>query len=139
MNPAITTALSGMTANAVRLRNSASNVANMQTRGAIPSTPPSQAVSGGNGPQVYQAVTTQLSTTASGGVSAGTNPTLPSYLVGYDPQASFANEDGMVALPNVDLAREAVEQIVAQHSYEANIATIRTADEMERSLLDLTA
>jgi flagellar basal-body rod protein FlgC len=140
MNAAISTALSGMTANMLRLRNSASNVANAQTRGTIPSSPPSQPVpASGSGQQVYQAVRTQLTATPNGGVAASSTPTLPSYLIEYDPTAPYANEQGLVAAPNVDLAREAVEQIVAEHSYKANIATIRTAAEMERSLLDLKA
>ena len=43
----------------------------------------------------------------------------------------------MVYRPNVNLAEELVNQILAQRAYEANAAAIRTQDEMTDSLLDI--
>jgi flagellar hook protein FlgE len=40
---------------------------------------------------------------------------------------------------DVDLGSEVVEQVEAKHAFSANIAVIRTADEMQQSLLDLIA
>jgi|APCry1669189241_1035207.scaffolds.fasta_scaffold18219_2 flagellar hook protein FlgE len=38
---------------------------------------------------------------------------------------------------NVDLAVEVVEQISASTAFKANISVIKTADEMQQSLLDI--
>jgi flagellar basal-body rod protein FlgC len=42
-----------------------------------------------------------------------------------------------VELSNVDLAEEAVNQILAQRGFEVNLHTLRTADEMLGTILDL--
>jgi flagellar hook protein FlgE len=43
----------------------------------------------------------------------------------------------MVELSNVDLGEEAVQQIVAQRSFEANLQTLRTGDALLGSILDI--
>ena len=53
-----------------------------------------------------------------------------------DPQAPFANADGMVAAPNVDLAQELIGQMVAKYTYTANLASLQAEQRMARSLLD---
>jgi flagellar hook protein FlgE len=40
---------------------------------------------------------------------------------------------------DVDYGHEEVEQITAKHEFSANLAVIRTADDMQQSLLDLIA
>ena len=40
-------------------------------------------------------------------------------------------------LSNVDLAEEAVNQIIGQRGFEANIQTVKTADEMLGTILDI--
>ena len=40
-------------------------------------------------------------------------------------------------LSNVDLGEEAVNQILAQRGFEANLSLLKTADEMLGSLLDI--
>jgi flagellar basal-body rod protein FlgC len=42
-----------------------------------------------------------------------------------------------VELSNVDLGEEVVNQIIAQRGFEANLKTIKTADDMLGSLLDI--
>jgi flagellar hook protein FlgE len=41
-----------------------------------------------------------------------------------------------VELSNVDLGEEAVNQIIAQRGFEANLRTLKTADDMLGSILD---
>jgi flagellar basal-body rod protein FlgC len=137
---AINTAVSGLQAATTRLDGAAANTANMRTRGPVPETPPSEALppSAGDGTGVYQAVDT-VQTADKGAVRAKHVPTLPSYLLEYDPESALANEDGVVAAPNVDPVEQTVEQIEAQRAFAANLSVIRTADEMERSLLNLSA
>lgn len=38
-----------------------------------------------------------------------------------------------------DLIGDRVQQITAQHAFEANVATVRTADEMIGTLIDIVA
>ncbi len=45
----------------------------------------------------------------------------------------------MVAFANVDLVAERVEQITARSAFMANLAVLKTAGEMEQSLLDVKA
>ena len=40
-------------------------------------------------------------------------------------------------MSNVDLAEEIPQTIIAQRSYEANLATLRTQDEMLKSIIDI--
>lgn len=57
--------------------------------------------------------------------------------------AAFARLDASAArtaaAPLANLAGEAVEQIIAKTELSANIAVLRTADEMTGSLLDILA
>lgn len=49
----------------------------------------------------------------------------------------MANEDGIVQLPNVDLAQETANQMLASNTYKANLNVMKRADEMYQSLLDI--
>jgi flagellar basal-body rod protein FlgC len=56
-----------------------------------------------------------------------------------DPQASFANQDGLVAAPNVDISQEMVNQVIASYSFTANAGVLKAEDHMTKALLDTTA
>jgi flagellar basal-body rod protein FlgC len=43
----------------------------------------------------------------------------------------------LVELSNVDLGEETVNQILAQRGFEANISTLKTADDMLGTILDM--
>ena len=45
----------------------------------------------------------------------------------------------MVAAPNVDAGREILTLTSASNAYKANLAVFKTADEMQREALTLTA
>ena len=131
MTGAQSIAVSGLNASSAWLDTIASNVANMRDASALP-TP--------NAPYAgYQPVTVQLSATAQGGVAATTEPLMPAYSAGYDPSAPVANAQGLVAVPNVDLATAVVDQTMALASYKANAAVFRTAEQMTQTLLDTVA
>jgi flagellar basal-body rod protein FlgC len=72
-----------------------------------------------------------------GGVVSGQSLVDPSFVLAFEPDNVNADADGIVARPNVDLAQERVDTLSARHSFNANIATIRTADEMMGTLLDI--
>lgn len=123
--------LSGLTAQTRRLDASASNVANVRSTGAVPTT--DGTAEGKRTPYQPLAV---AQTDANPGTRATYTPITPAYLQDYAPDDSAANGDGMVAAPNVDLATERVNQMAASRAYGANIAVVRTQDEMLTSLLD---
>jgi flagellar basal-body rod protein FlgC len=74
-----------------------------------------------------------------GGTIAAHRPAAPATVPSYEPDSPLADEDGLVAEPNVDPAREMTEMLAARQSYEANLRTVRTATEMQDSLLRIVA
>ncbi len=55
----------------------------------------------------------------------------------FDPQHPDADEEGMVAYPNINTAVEMVNLISAQRAYEANIAVITSGRQMKQRALDI--
>ncbi|HTW34212.1 MAG TPA: flagellar basal body protein [Rhizomicrobium sp.] len=131
MNGALGIAVSGMDASATWMDTIASNVANMNDTSALPA---------GNAPYTgYQPVTVVMAPSASGGVTAQVEPMMPAYSSGYDPSAPLANSQGLVAVPNVDLATAVVSQTMALQSYKANADVFHAAEDMAKVTLDMMA
>jgi len=112
---AIQSALSGLTAFSTQVAVTAHNVANLHTDG-------------------FKRSRTELIAMESGGVRAASQrdeTAGPAILntTGYGP--------AQLELSNVDLAQEAVNLIIGQGGFEANIKTIKTADEMLGRILDI--
>jgi flagellar basal-body rod protein FlgC len=55
----------------------------------------------------------------------------------YQPEHPDANEDGYVALPNVNLVREMTDMLVASRAYEANLAVADSAKTMWSGALEI--
>lgn len=55
----------------------------------------------------------------------------------YDPGHPDANQDGYVAMPNVDIVREMVDMISASRAYEANITAFNSARSMVMKALEI--
>ena len=45
----------------------------------------------------------------------------------HDPDHPFADEDGMVRLPDIDLSSQMTQLIQAQRGYQANLAVVDRA------------
>ena len=136
MSSISTIALSGMNAAARRLEVSASNVANVTTFGALPNadgTVPAGA------PQAYAPLELVQTASAGGGTQTTVTTTTPSTTAVSDPQASFANQNGLVAAPNVDLTLALVSQVIASDAYAANATVMKVDDRMSKMLLNITA
>lgn len=138
MVDAISIALSGLRAQSQRLGVAATNIANVSTSGPVPEdgvTPPPGA------PKVYIPLEVQQSSLVAGEEGAGTTTSVserdPGYTVIYDPNSVFANDEGLIAVPEVDLASEIVDMLLAKNIFKANLATIWTAEEMQDEALDL--
>lgn len=110
------TAISGLNVASLRLLASAQNTANASTPNYTPVDVASSAV-------------------PVGGAQASLVPRDPAFVKAYLPQDSQADASGYVNLPNVDLAGEAVNGLMASVAYKANAAVIGKAREMDEALL----
>lgn len=130
MNAVSAIARTGLTAASRRLEAAASNIANARSHGALPGT---------DGPAVYAALKIQLAAQTGGGVEASLAPAAREALHIYDPHAAFANAAGYVAAPAVDLTQDMLNLAMASYDFAANLAVIRTADDMTRAMLEIRA
>lgn len=55
----------------------------------------------------------------------------------YNPQHPDASPDGLVTMPNVNLAYEMVDLITASRAYEANLSVVKNARQMAMKALDI--
>jgi flagellar basal-body rod protein FlgC len=129
-------ALSGLAAAALRLEVSAGNVANARSAGPLPSAGPAIVASY---PAAYAALRVDQVETAGGGTRGIVRPAQRATVAAFDPEAPYADGDGMVAMPNVDFASEAIEQLLARTSYAFNALVLRSHSQMMKTLLDMTA
>jgi flagellar basal-body rod protein FlgC len=69
-------------------------------------------------------------------VGSITSDTTPGQQV-YNPQHPDAGADGMVTMPNVNLAYEMVDLITASRAYEANLSVVKSAKMMAEKALEI--
>jgi len=117
-----------------RLTAAASNIANARSSGPLPS-----AANAANYPPPYSPVEVVQSSVLGGGVLARIVPSPAGPVATYDPGAPYADSQGMVATPGVDLASEIVNLITAKRDFAANLAVMRTETAMYAALLDIKA
>jgi flagellar basal-body rod protein FlgC len=55
----------------------------------------------------------------------------------YNPQHPDAGPDGLVTMPNVNLAYEMVDLITASRAYEANLSVVKNARQMAMKALEI--
>ena len=136
MSSVLSIAISGMQAATTRLEVSARNVANARSAGALPDA---QGNYSADAPRAYIPQRVDQVDLSGGGTQAVVSNVTPSYVPAYDPGAPYANADGQVAAPNVDLTEEAIQQLVARYTFAANARVVTAYDQMAKSLLDITA
>lgn len=110
-----------MVAQSQRMNIVASNMANADS-----------AVTPGGQPYRAQQPVFQVQPLAAGAAVGGVKVTevLPSTApaqLQYDPNHPLADEEGFVAMPNVDIVAETVNMISAARSYQANVEVINTS------------
>ena len=135
-------ATSGLSAASLRLDVAANNIANALTTGPLPATSGSGAPAGGsssNLPAVYVPLQVNQAAQSSGGTVATVSAVSPGFSAQSDPGAWFANQDGLVAAPNVDLASQFVQLLTAKYAFAANAKVVQSYADTTRSLLDITA
>jgi flagellar basal-body rod protein FlgC len=136
-------ATSGLSAASLRLNVAASNIANAQTTGPLPSaTGTGGATSTNSNFAAYVPLRVnqvdQSSGPAPGGTTASVSTVSPSFVAQSDPNAPFANQDGLVAAPNVDLADQFVQLLTAKYEFAANAKVIQAYSNTTKSLLDIS-
>lgn len=138
-------ATSGLSAASLRVNVAASNIANVRTTGPLPASGASAGAGSSSTSSAYPAAyvplrvdqVDQSSGSTPGGTIATVSTVSPSYAAQSDPSAPYANQDGLVAAPNVDLANEFVQLATAKYSFIANAKVIQAYSETTKSLLDI--
>lgn len=128
MTNAIGIALTGLNSAAQRANVSASNIANAHTSGSINSADH----------KPYTPITAESKAIGeNGGVETKIVNKPNSVIQTYAPDSPFADENGLIGVPNIDIATEIIHLKVAETTYKANIATIKAAENMEKELLKI--
>ena len=141
-------ATSGLSAASLRVSVVASNIANVNTTGPLPASSGSGTPAGAASPSISPTFppayvplqvnqVDQSSGSTPGGTVASVSTVSPSYTAQYDPSAAFANQDGLVAAPNVDLTDQFVQLATAKYSLIANAKVIQAYSETTEALLDI--
>lgn len=124
---AISTAVSGLFAQSKKLSVAASNIANASTVGRLDGLEPGKP---------YLAMSAYTDSAPGGGVKVAiavrTVPTVPM----YSPDSPYADAEGFVAAPNVNLDEELVSAKMAEQAYAANAKVIGTVNRMHDALMD---
>lgn len=131
MFDALRIATSGMQAAQLRLQASAQNIANVGSVGSLPN-----AVGAEQRREPYTPVTVTQSSVEGGSVRAELQKVEEPFVETYSPSSVFADRRGMVAAPNVDLAKEMTDVGAAEMSFKANAMVVRAAYQMFDSLLN---
>jgi flagellar basal-body rod protein FlgC len=134
MSIASTIAISGLNAASLRLQVAAGNIANSLSAGPLPGTPNPESF-----PAAYTPLRVNQTDIAGGGTSADVSAVSPATVSTFDPTAPFANSDGFVASPNVDLASQVIQLLIAHYNYAANARVIRADARMSAALLNINA
>lgn len=135
---------SGMTAQRMRLDIAAENVVNINTtrtengeayRRKMAVFEP---ISGSSFDQVLRSTAARQRQSAAGGVRVAeiVEDERPFQMV-YDPDHPDANEDGYVAMPNVDLLKETVDSMAATRAYDANLTVFNMVKNMATKALEI--
>lgn len=124
-------AVSGMKAQAERLRVISENMANADSVGIRP----------GEDPYRRQVVTFKNYVDKETGAQLvkvdKVVPDKSAFQMKYMPNHPAANAQGYVAMPNVNPLVEMMDMKEAQRSYEANMSMMQTARDMNSSILDV--
>jgi flagellar basal-body rod protein FlgC len=130
MNAVTSIALSGLNAATLRLFASANNVANMRSIGSTEE---------GEDPAPFTPLEVHETAVVGGGVMVSLAPSSRDALLAYDPQAPFADAQGYVAAPNIDVVEEMLQMATARYGFAANLQVLRTNADMQDDLLRILA
>lgn len=136
MITAVRSSVSALQAASTSLSARADNIANVRTTARVDEVsidPSSRRPPAGD---VFRPTRPTFTAREDGGVEAEIEPVDPSHRVVFDPRDAKTDDDGMVAVPNVNLEENLVGMRQDRAMFMANLAVIRTEDEMTGALLD---
>ncbi len=105
----------------------ASNIANADVVGSTDPNSPDQA---------YAAKVTQDKSVTGGGVETVVLNRTPAFVPSYAPDSPFADAEGMVNAPNVNLDEELITTKVAENAYKANLVALKAGISLQDTLQD---
>lgn len=124
INP-LSTSISGLMAASKKAQVAATNIANADVVGSTDPQSPNQA---------YAARTTQDLSGANGEVRTMVLNRNPAFVPSYEPDSPFANSEGIVNAPNVNMDEELITTKQEENAYKANLAALKTSLEMQDAL-----
>jgi flagellar basal-body rod protein FlgC len=134
MSSTLSIAASGLAAAFQRLQVSADNVANADSDG------PTASASAADLAQYQPAYIAQQFNqvaTQGGGTKAVVSNAQPGTVTAYDPTAPYADQNGDVSAPNVDIASEILQQAIASYEFAANADVINVQQQTTQALLNI--
>jgi flagellar basal-body rod protein FlgC len=134
MSSIMSIAASGLAAVMQRQQVLANNVANENSDGPLPSA---SAAVRSQYPAAYVAQQVNQVATPDGGTSAVVSDVQPGTVMAYDPTAPYADQNGQVAAPNVDISNEVVQQAMSSYAFVANVDVMSAEQKMMQTLLDI--
>ena len=124
---------SALNAEQVRMDVVAQNIANAQTTRTPEGGPYRRQIVAFETELVKQAGGGSLQTVRIGSISPDKSPGQQV----YNPQHPDAGPDGLVTMPNVNLAYEMVDLITASRAYEANLSAVKSARNLAMKALEI--
>lgn len=131
--PAVNVSSSALSAQKMRLDIVAQNIAHAQTTRTADGGPYQRQIVSFETELVKRTGGASLQSVRIGGVS---NDRSAGQSV-YNPQHPDAGPDGMVKMPNVNLAYEMVDLITASRAYEANLSVVKNGRQMAMKTLEI--
>jgi len=136
MSSIISIAASGLNAATQRLQVAANNIANAQSDGPLPTA---SAAARQQYPAAYTAQQVNQVATDGGGTAAVVTNAQPGTTIAYNSTAPYADQNGLVAAPAVDLASQILQQAIASYEFAANASVIQAYQQTTQALLNIQA
>ena len=136
MSSTLSIAASGLAAAFQRLQVSADNVANADSDG--PTTSASAADQAQYQPAYIAQQVNQVATPG-GGAKASVSNAQPGTVTAHDPTAPYADQNGNVSAPNVDIASEIIQQAIASYEFAADADVMNVQQKTTQALLNIQA
>ena len=123
--------VTGMQAAESRLNAASSNIANIRTAGSL----------SGTGPAPYHPIDAVSVDIGSGpsGVMTSYQPRNSKPVAVSDPDSGYADANGMVGLPDIDIASEMVSALMARYEFAASAKMVGIASDMQKTATDILA
>jgi flagellar basal-body rod protein FlgC len=141
---ALASSASGLAAQRVRMDVVSSNVANIETTNTPEGGPYQRKVvrfASGDSTMPFSNVIRRFTDGADTGVvltQVGVDEESQGRSV-YDPAHPDADEEGFVAMPNVDMVQEMTDLTSANRSYQANVTVLNAVKQMALRALDISS